>query len=86
MTRKTKAHLEMTLTSNIKSKKKSFCCYISSKRLKKQNARFLWNRMGDFVTADTAMVFITLFASIFFINNMSQASVLREYVKDKGRV
>lgn len=42
----------------------------------------LLNRAGDFVTTDTdrAEVYITLFASVF-INNVSQASVLREGVK-----
>lgn len=42
----------------------------------------LLNGAGDFVTTDTdrAELYIALFASVF-INNVSQASVLREGVK-----
>lgn len=81
--RKTKAHLEVTLTRDIKGKKRSFCRYISSKRLNKENVGSLLNGAGDFVTTDTyrAEVYIALFASVFFTNNVSQASVLREEVK-----
>ena len=73
----------MTLTRDIKGKKRSFCCYISSKRLNKENVGSLLNGVGDFVTADTdrAEVSIALFPSVFFINNVSQAFILREEVK-----
>ena len=73
----------MTLTRDIKGKKRSFCCYISSKRLNKENVGSLLNGAGDFVTTDTyrAEIYIALFASVFFINNVSETSVLREEVK-----
>lgn len=81
--RKTKAHLEMMLTRDMKGKKRSFYCYTGSKMLNRENVGSLLNGVGVFVTADTdrAEVLIALFASVFFINNISQASVLREGVK-----
>lgn len=71
--RKTKTHLETTFTRDIKGKKRTFHCYIGSKRLNKENVGFLLNGVGDFVTADTnrAEVLIALFASVFLINKVS---------------
>ena len=46
--RKAKAHLKLTLAGHVKGNKKSFCCYISSKRLNKESVRLLqcWGWVG----------------------------------------
>lgn len=45
--RKAKAQLEFRPVKDIKGNKKSFCCYVSSQRLNKENGSFLLNNTGE---------------------------------------
>lgn len=48
----TKVQVELILLKDVKENKRSFCCYINSKKMSKENEGLLLNGTGDTVTTD----------------------------------
>lgn len=85
--RRAKTQMELRLARDITGNKVSFCPYINSKRLSKENVGLLLNGVSDLVTTDTgvAEVLSASFSSVF-TKKVSQASVLRELVQGEGEL
>lgn len=65
--RKAKDQMQLWLARDVKCNTKSFCYYISRKRLNKENVSLLLNEADDLVGADMgeADILIVCFASVF---------------------
>jgi len=87
VTRKSKAHLELNLTRDVKNNKKGFFNYISSKRKARDNVGPLLNEAGALVTDDTekAELLNACFASVFTPKAGPQASQSLEVREEAWR-
>lgn len=81
---KAKAQLELKVVRDTQGKK-SFWCYVNSKRLNKENVNPLVNKLGDFVIGGTDKPerLNVIFASVF-TRKVSHASVLSERLGGGG--
>lgn len=79
--------MELRLSRYVTGNKVSFCLYVSSKRLSKENVGLLLNGASDLVTTDAGMaeVLNAAFSSVF-TKKVSQASVLGEVVQGGGEL
>lgn len=85
--RKAKTQMELRLSRDVTGNKVSFCLYVNSKRLSKENAGLLLNGASDLVTTDAGVAEVrnATFSSVF-TKKVSQASVLREMVQGGGEL
>lgn len=69
-----------------KDKKKSFYCYINSKRLNKENVGQLLNGVGDLVTTETdkAEVLNVFFAFVFYQQGLPVSVLIDRVQGGKG--
>lgn len=82
--RKAKAQMQLRLSRDVKCNTKCFYCYISRKRLNKENVSLLLKEAEDLVRAgmDEADILIAFFPSVF-TNKVSQDSMLIERVQER---
>lgn len=85
--RKAKTQMESRLSRDVTGNKVSFCHYIDSKTLSKENVGLLLNRASDLVTTGTgsAVELSAAFSSVF-TKKVSQASVLRGVIQGGGEL
>lgn len=85
--RKAKTQMEWRLSRDVTSNKVSFCHYIDSKRLSKENVGLLLNNASDLVTTDTGLaVELSAAFSSVFTKKVSQTSVLRQVIQGGGEL
>ena len=82
--RKIKAQLELRFPRDVKGNKKRFYCYISNKRLTKENVCLMLSGLGDIVMMETdkSEVLKAFFVSVC-TNDISHTSVISEHGQEE---
>ena len=82
--RKVKAQLKLRFSRDVKDNKRTFYCYISNKRLTKENVGPMLSGLGDIVTTETdkSEVLKAFFVSVC-TNDVSHTSVISEHVQEE---